>query len=611
MLRLSDKWKQGKLRRAVNVLSKSDQKKVLAVIAIQICLGLFDLLGVMAVGVLGALSVSGFGNHQPGSRVSSVLRVLHINGYAFQKQAMILGLLAVFLFVGRTILSIVFIRRIMFFLARRGASISSNLIGRLLAQPLLVIQSRSIQETLFAVTRGVEYVTLFILATGVVLVSDISLLLVMAIGLLVVDPTIAVSTVCIFGLLGFALYRLMHVRAEALGIRNSELNIASNEKIVEVFGSYRESVVRNRRDYYAREIGKLRFNLANTSAEFGFMPYIGKYVIETSVILGALLIAAGQFLLQDATHAVATLAIFLAAGTRIAPAVLRVQQGSITIKGSLGMALPTLELFEQLSVSEHQENFDDEVDVIHEGFSARICLKDVNFKYLGSQDFAITNLTLDIPEGQSIAIVGPSGAGKTTLVDLILGVLTPDEGLIEISGLPPLETISKWSGAISYVPQDVMIINGSIRENIALGFPIAAATNELVESALRSASLGDFVAGLPLGMDTPVGERGTKISGGQRQRLGIARALFTKPKLLVLDEATSSLDGKTESEITHSINSLRGATTVIMIAHRLSTVRAADLVVYMEGGKILYSGRFDEVRSKVPDFDKQAKLMGL
>jgi ABC-type multidrug transport system fused ATPase/permease subunit len=161
------------------------------------------------------------------------------------------------------------------------------------------------------------------------------------------------------------------------------------------------------------------------------------------------------------------------------------------------------------------------------------------------------------------------------------------------------------------VPQDVLVINGSIRENVGLGYPIKAATDELVNEAIRIASLSDFVNSLPEGLDTNLGERGAKISGGQRQRIGIARALFTKPKLLVLDEATSALDVGTEENISNDIHSLKGSTTVVLIAHRLSTVRAADLVLYMDQGEIVARGTFEEVRSTVPDFDYQAKLMGL
>jgi ABC-type multidrug transport system fused ATPase/permease subunit len=161
------------------------------------------------------------------------------------------------------------------------------------------------------------------------------------------------------------------------------------------------------------------------------------------------------------------------------------------------------------------------------------------------------------------------------------------------------------------VPQDVVIAAGTIRENIALGYPISEAKDELVTSALKVAQLEEFVANLPNGVDTEVGERGAKISGGQRQRLGIARAMFTRPHLLVLDEATSALDGETEASISDAIHAMKGSTTVVIIAHRLSTVRNVDKVVYLSEGRVVATGTFEEVRNTVPDFDKQAKIMGL
>jgi len=604
-------WQESTLGRSLKVLSSSDRRKLIAVTILQILMGALDLLGVVAIGLLGALSVTGLQAQAPGNRVELALRILHLSQSSFQTQASILGIGAVFLLVGRTILSIFFTRRILFFLSRRGATISANLVARLLSRSLIMIQERTTQETLYAVTRGVELVVLQVLATSVVLVSDLSLLLVLAIGLFLVDPATAIGTFLIFAIIGYFLYRFMHVRAGELGIRSSELNIKSNEKIVEVFGSYRESVVRNRRDYYAREIGRLRFNLADTSAEMSFLPYVSKYVIETSVVLGALLIGLTQFFLQDASHAVATLAIFLAAGSRIAPAVLRVQQGSIQIRSSLGQAKPTLELLESLADSPIIENVDDSLDLVHDGFKSDIEVSDASLTYPNKDSAAILKINLTIPSGASVAFVGPSGAGKTTMIDVLLGVLKPDEGQILISGLPPLDSVAKWPGAISYVPQDVVISAGSIRDNVALGYPSEVATDELVLSALKVAHLDEFVAGLPDGLETQVGERGAKISGGQRQRLGIARAMFTRPHLLVLDEATSALDGETEASISDAIHALRGSTTVVMIAHRLSTVRNADIVVYLSAGEVLAIGTFDEVRDAVPDFDRQARLMGL
>jgi ABC-type multidrug transport system fused ATPase/permease subunit len=270
----------------------------------------------------------------------------------------------------------------------------------------------------------------------------------MTIGLLVVDPITAVVTFFVFSLVVYFLYRFMHLRAETLGIESSSLNIRSNEKIVEVFASYRESVVRNRRDYYAREIGQLRYSLANSSAEIGFLPYVSKYVIETTVVVAAVLIGALQFALQDASHAIATLAIFLAAGTRIAPAVLRLQQGTIYIKNGLGLSLPTLDLLDTLGNAPMAENVDDSVDAIHDGFISEIVVESVKLTYPGRQKPAIEDVSLIIPAGSSIAFVGPSGAGKTSIVDVILGVIPPTSGTIHISGLSPLDAISKWPGGL-------------------------------------------------------------------------------------------------------------------------------------------------------------------
>ncbi len=598
-------------RQAIGILSKSDRRKLGMVTVVQVFLGMLDLFGVLAIGLLGTLSITGIQSREPGSRVNTVLSFLGLSNSTFQAQALAIGGAAVLLLVGRTIFSIIFTRRILYFMSRRGASISANLISRFLAQPFLVIQKWSTQEALYAVTRGVEVIALQILALSVVMIADISLLIILVIGLFIVDPITSVGTVLIFGAIALILYKLMHERAGRIGMKNAELVIKGNEKIIEVFSSYRESVVRNRRDFYAREIAKTRYELSDLSAEINFMPYISKYVIETTVIVGAVLIGAVQFVMKDASQAVATLAIFVAAGTRIAPAVLRIQQGSMMIKSSLGIAKPTLDLVAFLGEAPIKVNLDDRVRTEHKGFEPVLAILNVSVTYPEKTEKALSNISVHAEPGTVIAVVGPSGAGKTTFVDVLLGVLEPDTGYVQISGVSPLEAISKWPGAIAYVPQDVLVANGSIRENVALGYPIKSATDELVNDAIRIASLTDFVMTLPEGLDTNLGERGAKISGGQRQRIGIARALFTKPKLLVLDEATSALDGGTEESISTDIQKLKGSTTVVLIAHRLSTVRDADLVLYMEKGAVVARGTFDEVRNAVPDFDRQAKLMGL
>jgi ABC-type multidrug transport system fused ATPase/permease subunit len=579
--------------------------------ALQVALGCLDLLGVAAIGVLGALSVTGVQSLQPGNRVGKVLETLGLENLTFQGQVAILGLAAAGILITRTILSIIVTRKVFYFLSRRGAMISSDLVSRLLSQSLLQIQMRSGQETLYALTSGVNSIMLGVLGTATTLVADGSLLVIMLIGLFIVDPTIALTTLLFFGSMGLVLYRIMNIKAHKLGYLKSELEIASNEKIIEVLDSYRESVVRNRRNFYSREIGKLRLKLANVLAELQFMPNISKYVIESGIVIGAVLIAGVQFAFQDARHAVATLSVFLASGTRIAPAIMRLQQSLVQIKSGIGSAMPTLVLIESLKNVPLVQTTKDDLEIFHKGFRSEVILKDISLTYPAKETNALTSVSFQVSAGKAVAIVGPSGAGKTSLVDVLLGVLPPTSGSVTISGKNPLDAISTWPGAVSYVPQDVTISNGTFRENVGLGYPKEVISDDLVWAALEIAQLAEFVRALPSGLDTQVGERGTKISGGQRQRLGIARAMFTQPKLLVLDEATSALDGQTEADISEAIQGLKGSVTVVMIAHRLSTVRNADQVIYMDGGKLVSQGTFEEVRSEVPDFDQQAKLMGL
>ena len=601
-------WKDSTLKRSLAVISESDRRKIALVTAIQVFMGGLDLLGVAFIGVLGALAVNGVSSNQPGSRIAKFLEILGIENLTFQNQAAILGVAACIILVSRTLLSIFFTRKTLYFLSLRSAKISSELISQLFGQSLTYIQKRSTQETLYSVTTGVSAITLGVIATSVSLIADFSLLIVMAIGLFAVDALISASTFLVFLFIGILLYRYMHVRAAYLGVEQASKSIESNQKITEVLDSYRESVVRHRRDHYAKEIGKIRISLSHNLAESAFMPYVSKYIIETTVVIGSLTIAATQFVLQDATRAVATLSIFMAAGTRIAPAFLRVQQGAIAIQSSLGAAKPTLDLIDEIYKNDFMPDKVTNFQSVYPGFRGTIKLDKVSYRYPNAQINALESISLDVNHGESIAIVGPSGSGKTTLVDILLGILIPVSGSVQLSTLSPQEATKKWPGAISYVPQDITISNGTVRENVSMGYASGEISEALIWSALEKAQIDDFVRSLPLGLDSPLGERGTRISGGQRQRIGIARALVTSPKLLVLDEATSALDGMVEATLTEAIYKLKREVTVITIAHRLSTVINSDKVCYINSGKIEAFGSFSEVRQQVPDFDIQAKL---
>jgi ABC-type multidrug transport system fused ATPase/permease subunit len=599
------------VRRATGVLTYSEKVKVFAVALIQIFLSLLDLLGVAIVGVLGALAISGVSSQKPGNRVWSFLELIGIQELTLQRQALVLGILAASVLMFKTILSLILLRKVTFFLSRRGAVVSARLLSKLLAQPISKLQSRSMQETLYLVNSGVDSITMGILNTSIQIIADASLLIVLLFGLFLIDPIIALSTLVVFTGVAFVLYRLLEVKSKELGVSEAALNIENNEKTLEVLNSYREIIVRNRRSFYASEIGRIRLLAADNAANRAFMPNISKYVIELTLVLGSLAISATQFILNDAAHAVAVLSVFMAASTRIAPAVLRMQQGALSIKVRIGSAEPTLKLIDELQNVEPIENVEDRIDLIHDGFSPELRIREISYSYPNSKVEALTNVSLDITPGCMVAIVGPSGAGKSTLVDIMLGVLECTTGSALVSGLPPLETIQKWPGAIGYVPQDVMISNGSVISNIGLGFPIELLPHEAVSNALKISQMDQFVSSVPTGIQTLVGDKGNFLSGGQRQRLGIARAMLTAPKLLVLDEATSSLDGETEANITSALMSLKGEVTVILIAHRLATVRDADIVIYMENGTIIAQGTFEEVRNIVPNFDTQASLMGL
>jgi ABC-type multidrug transport system fused ATPase/permease subunit len=466
------------------------------------------------------------------------------------------------------------------------------------------------QETIYAVTNGVEKIGFGVIGLAGNVFSDFVLLIVLFAALLVANFVLALATFILFSSAGVSLYLLLHRKAAKLGEADSKLQIDGYRKITEVIGSYRELVVRDRRAHYVEKIAENRKEHAQVVAEITFMPNISKYVIEAVLVVSALVLCGLAVATQDAGRALALLTVFLAASTRISPALLRIQQSMVQIRNSVGTAKPTLELFEELSnkpIEGGQLSFKAE----RTGFVGDVVLEDVIFTYPETLKPAIANIDLRIKPGEVIAIVGASGAGKSTLVDVILGIIPPTSGSISIGGHSPLESYSRWPGAVGYVAQTIEVADASIRENLTLGFSPEEVPDSAVLEALSKAQLKDFVLTLKDGINFQVGERGNRLSGGQRQRLGIARALLTSPDILVLDEATSALDSETELSITEALNSLRGNTTLIIVAHRLASVRAADKVIYLDSGYVKASGSFDEVRAQVPDFDRQARLLGL
>lgn len=593
------------------MFSAADKLKLRLVVVLQVLLSLLDLVGVALIGIIGALTINGVRSQTPTGRVNSVLMFLGLDSLNFQTQTIILSLSAVFLLVARTLLSVLITRKTLFFLSRRSAEISSKLISQVMAQPLTTLSRFSSQHIHYTLSTGSTALTLGVFGNLVSVISDTALLIVLGVGIFVIDPLIAIFTVTVFGMIMVVMYFLTNSRTQQISRKFAETSIKDSEVLLELLAGYREAFIRNRRGFFVDRAKRIKWDLADSSAELAWLPNISKYVIEIAFTVGTMTVAGLQFVINDSAQAVGSLSLFLAAGTRITPALLRVQQNLVNMNGSLVRARPTIELFSATDSKLLIPTYSDEINYDYSEFTPEIQLEKVSFAYPESGQPTLGEVNISIQQGQTVAIVGPSGSGKSTLVDLILGIHEPSTGVIRISGLPPIASISKWPGAIGYVPQEVVLRAGSISSNVSSGFENIDPESELVSNAIEMAQLRQFVLSLPDGVQTNVGERGSKISGGQRQRIGIARALFTKPKLLVLDEATSALDGQTESEISDAIQGLKGKVTLILIAHRLSTVMSADQIIYLEGGRVRAQGTFDEVRSAVPDFDKQAKLMGL
>ena len=599
------------LKTCLRVLTKSDRRKYRFILLIQASLGFLDLIGVALLGIVGALSIRGVQSQPAGERVTKILNFLNLDSVSFQLQVTYLAALSIIFFITKTLLTIYLSRRILHFLGRKGAAISSELVSKVLAQKYLSLKSYSSQEIQYAAGLGITAITVGILGVGSTLVADLSLLIIVGFGLALVDPSMALSSTILFGSIGVILYFTLHARARRIGLRISQLNIESNQRIFESLQMFREIYVRNRQYYYSKEISKLKTEHSRIFAEQTFLPSISKYVVEITMVSGIFLMAGMQFLTHDASRAAASIALFTAAASRIAPAILRLQQSLVQIQGNFGSASPTLAILEELHFQPRLAKVPDRFETSHSHFEPTIRLRNVRFNFGIKDSIEIDIPELEIRSGEKVAIVGPSGAGKTTLVDLILGIHDPIEGKIEISGLLPSTAISTWPGAISYVPQQVSISSLSLIENVQLGFPIGLVPESDLEQSLKKVNLTEVISKLPNGVHSLLGEDGYMLSGGQRQRVGIARALLTNPKLIILDEATSSLDGQSEKIISETISKLESGVTVLHIAHRLSTVKDADKIIYMESGRIIATGSFDEVRKAVPNFDSQASLMGL
>jgi ABC-type multidrug transport system fused ATPase/permease subunit len=604
-------FKFTEIKKVLLLLEKKDRLKLFLVLIINSFLAFLDLIGVALIGITSAILIRGLQGLAAGDQVTRFLELLNLDGLPQQSLLILLGGSAIFFFILKTILSVYFLRRTLRYMSIRNAQISSSLVSKMLNRPVEKIFSKPIQHQIYNVTGGVERLIGDAVTSLLIIASDLVLLLVILVGLMLVDPITSIGTFFVFTGIAFLLYFLLHKRVAILNTKSAYQSIYFDQKVSEGINSFRDLFIKGGREFYVNEIRKTKMQLAGYDAEIKFIPNISKYTIEISVILGIAVIAGIQFYLFDSNRAIAVISVFLAASTRIAPAIIRLQQNVIAVKSSLSAAKPTFELIDELNGVEELERTETVITTNHADFSPRVKLSNLKFIYSDATDETIQDISLEIGEGKFIAFVGPSGGGKSTLIDLILGLLAPSSGSITISGLKPVDAIKKWPGSIGYVPQDVFVENSTVKDNICLGFNPDSVPDELVWEALQMADLSDFVKGLEGQLSYRISDAGKNLSGGQRQRLGIARALLTKPKIVIFDEATSALDAETENRVSESILKLTGECTVIFIAHRLSVVRSADMIYYIDKGKIVSQGSFEELRKLNADFNNQANFMGI
>ncbi len=439
--------------------------------------------------------------------------------------------------------------------------------------------------------------------------SSVSILAVL-VALVIVAPLPTLVLVVYFGAAGLLYLRIAKPRARAAGRTMNEASVAGWKAAFSALGALKEVNLRGSQEIFVAAFEDAQIRGARAGRMATFLGSLPRYILEVLFILavGLVLLAGTVQGAAGSGGALGVLALFVAAGFRLLP----------SITGLVG---------------EHEQHPGRQRRRRHRArarccgraatdrrparrrsplpFTRELRLDGVTFRYPGSEVDVLRDVSMTMPFGTSLAVVGGSGAGKTTMVDLVLGLHQPARGAIYVDDVDIADQQRRWRENLGYVPQDTYLLDASLLENVAFDVPREEIDRDAVMDAVEHAQLRELVESLPDGLDAQVGERGTLLSGGQRQRVGIARALYRHPKLLVLDEATSALDNETEHEISRAVRGLSGTVSVIVVAHRLSTVRNVDRIVFLKHGRLASSGTFEELRHSDADFARLVQLGSL
>lgn len=573
---------------------------------------LLDVLGLMAIGLLGSMLASGLNERSEASFAGFTIPLDSSRNYFW------VLLVVVAFFLTKSVLATILLRLTSLFLARTEGKAATEIAAYLYSGDFSRVRQFSRGDLHYALTASSHSAMAGLLISGAAIATEGALFLSVAIVFFLVDSSTSLVITAYFLLLvaGFQLF--INRRLKRLGKRLAETSIGVTDTIQDLTLAFREITVFSKRVFFLEKFSGFRKRNALDTALQSFLFGLPRFFVETGLMVGVLTIIGWQFLRGNLSDGLVTTAVFLAGGVRMMAALLPLQNAVANIKTLGPQAEMAQDLLVKARLGKEVDSSKEAVKILEpkpasapQGSGCAVELSEVVFTHHDATEPVIRGVSLSIPPGGHVAFVGPSGAGKTTMADLILGINSPDSGIVSVDGLDPRVLREQVPGRISYVPQAPGMVAGTVAENVALGVPREVIDEEAVIWALERAQLASFVRQLPDGIHSSFGKHSDSLSGGQRQRLGLARALYTSPGLLVLDEATSALDAGTEASIASTIARLGQSTTVIIIAHRLSTIQDADRVFVFQDGRITAEGSFPEVRKQVPLIEEYVRLMSI